>query len=335
MLKKKIKTLEVRPRKQGLYDPEFEKDSCGVGLVANIKGIPSREIMDDAYIINSRMDHRGGCGFEENTGDGAGILLALPHEFFKEEAKKLKINLPEKGRYAVGNIFFPQKKSEKKFCKKIIEDVLKKEKLEFLGWRKVPIDSVKADVGPAALDCKPEIEQIFIKAPKNIDQNDFERKLYLARKIFTKELRQKSNLSQALMFYTCSLSSRLIVYKGMLTPSQLFPFFPDLEDKTFETHLAMVHSRFSTNTFPSWDRAQPCRYMCHNGEINTLKGNMNLMQSRQGKASSDLYKNKINKLFPIAEPDCSDSGSFDNVLELLIMTGRKLPEAVMLSLIHI
>ena len=187
MLKKKIKTLEVRPRKQGLYDPEFEKDSCGVGLVANIKGIPSREIMDDAYIINSRMDHRGGCGFEENTGDGAGILLALPHEFFKEEAQKLKINLPEKGKYAVGNIFFPQKKSEKKFCKKIIEDVLKKEKLEFLGWRKVPIDSVKADVGPAALDCKPEIEQIFIKAPKNIDKNDFERKLYLERKIFTKE----------------------------------------------------------------------------------------------------------------------------------------------------
>ena len=332
MLKKNIKSLEVRPKKQGLYDPGFEKDSCGVGLVANIKGIPSREIMDDAYIINSRMDHRGGCGFEENTGDGAGILLALPHEFFKEEAQKLKINLPEKGKYAVGNIFFPQKKSEKKFCKKTIEDVLKKEKLELLGWRKVPIDSTKADVGPAALDCKPEIEQIFIKAPKNIDQNDFERKLYLVRKIFTKKLRQESNLSQALMFYACSLSSRLIVYKGMLTPSQLFPFFPDLEDKTFETHLAMVHSRFSTNTFPSWDRAQPCRYMCHNGEINTLKGNMNLMQSRQGKASSDLYKNKINQLFPIAEPDCSDSGSFDNVLELLIMTGRKLPEAVMMMI---
>ena len=332
MLKKNIKNLEIRPKKQGLYDPEFERDSCGVGLVANIKGVPSREIMDDAYIINSRMDHRGGCGFEENTGDGAGILLALPHEFFKEEAKKLKINLPEKGNYAVGNIFLPQKKSEKDFCKKTIEDVLKQEKLELLGWRQVPIDSKKADVGPAALDCKPGIEQIFIKAPKNIDQNDFERKLYLVRKIFTKKLRQESNLSQALMFYACSLSSRLIVYKGMLTPSQLFPFFPDLEDKSFETHLAMVHSRFSTNTFPSWDRAQPCRYMCHNGEINTLKGNMNLMQSRQGKASSDLYKNKISKLFPIAEPDCSDSGSFDNVLELLIMTGRKLPEAVMMMI---
>ena len=143
MLKKNIKNLEIRPKKQGLYDPEFERDSCGVGLVANIKGVPSREIMDDAYIINSRMDHRGGCGFEENTGDGAGILLALPHEFFKEEAKKLKIKLPEKGNYAVGNIFFPQKKSEKDFCKKTIEDVLKQEKLELLGWRQVPIDSKK------------------------------------------------------------------------------------------------------------------------------------------------------------------------------------------------
>ena len=330
--KKNIKNLEIRPDKKGLYDPEFEKDSCGVGLVANIKGIQSREIMDDAYIINSRMDHRGGCGFEENTGDGAGILVALPHEFFKVECKKLKINLPNKGDYAVGNVFFPQKKSEREFCKKIIENVLKKEKLELLGWRKVPINISKADVGPAALDCKPSIEQIVIKSPNNIDQNDFERKLYLVRKIFTKQLRQESDLTQALMFYVCSLSSRLIVYKGMLTPSQLFPFFPDLENKSFETHLAMVHSRFSTNTFPSWDRAQPCRYMCHNGEINTLKGNMNLMQSRQGKASSDLYKDKIKKLFPIAEPDCSDSGSFDNVLELLILSGRELPEAVMMMI---
>ena len=330
--KKNIKNLETRPDKRGLYDPEFEKDSCGVGLVANIKGIQSREIMDDAYIINSRMDHRGGCGFEENTGDGAGILVALPHEFFKVESKKLKINLPNKGDYAVGNVFFPQKKSEREFCKKIIENVLKKEKLELLGWRKVPINISKADVGPAALDCKPSIEQIIIKSPKDIDQNDFERKLYLVRKIFTKQLRQESHLTQALMFYVCSLSSRLIVYKGMLTPSQLFPFFPDLENKSFETHLAMVHSRFSTNTFPSWDRAQPCRYMCHNGEINTLKGNMNLMQSRQGKASSDLYKDKIKKLFPIAEPDCSDSGSFDNVLELLILSGRELPEAVMMMI---
>ena len=324
--------LKQRPVKSGLYDPEFEKDSCGVGLVANIKGVPSREIMENAYLINSRMDHRGGCGFEENTGDGAGILMALPDSFFQEESKKLKISLPKSGKYAVGNIFLPQKADEREKCKKIIEEIVSKERQQFLGWRKVPTDSKKANVGPAAKECQPFMEQIFIGSSKNLDQDAFERKLYLIRKIFSDRLRYNENLSQGLMLYACSLSSRLIVYKGMLTPGQLFPFFPDLENSNFETHLAMVHSRFSTNTFPSWDRAQPCRYMCHNGEINTLKGNVNLMRARQGKAESKLFGNKIKKLFPIAEADCSDSGSFDNVLELLIMSGRKLPEAAMMMI---
>ena len=324
--------LKQRPVKSGLYDPEFEKDSCGVGLVANIKGVPSREIMENAYLINSRMDHRGGCGFEENTGDGAGILMALPDSFFQEESKKLKISLPNSGKYAVGNIFLPQKAHEREKCKKVIEEVVSKEGQQFLGWRKVPTDSKKANVGPAAKECQPFMEQIFIGSSKNLDQDAFERKLYLIRKIFSDRLRYNENLSQGLMLYACSLSSRLIVYKGMLTPGQLFPFFPDLENSNFETHLAMVHSRFSTNTFPSWDRAQPCRYMCHNGEINTLKGNVNLMRARQGKAESKLFGNKIKKLFPIAEADCSDSGSFDNVLELLIMSGRKLPEAAMMMI---
>ena len=324
--------LKQRPVKSGLYDPEFEKDSCGVGLVANIKGVPSREIMENAYLINSRMDHRGGCGFEENTGDGAGILMALPDSFFQEESKKLKISLPNSGKYAVGNIFLPQKAHEREKCKKVIEEVVSKEGQQFLGWRKVPTDSKKANVGPAAKECQPFMEQIFIGSSKNLDQDAFERKLYLIRKIFSDRLRYNENLSQGLMLYACSLSSRLIVYKGMLTPGQLFPFFPDLENSNFETHLAMVHSRFSTNTFPSWDRAQPCRYMCHNGEINTLKGNVNLMRARQGKAASKLFGNKIKKLFPIAEADCSDSGSFDNVLELLIMSGRKLPEAAMMMI---
>ena len=303
--------LKQRPVKSGLYDPEFEKDSCGVGLVANIKGVPSREIMENAYLINSRMDHRGGCGFEENTGDGAGILMALPDSFFQEESKKLKISLPKSGKYAVGNIFLPQKANEREKCKKIIEEIVSKEGQQFLGWRRVPTDSKKANVGPAAKECQPFMEQIFIGSSKNLDQDAFERKLYLIRKIFSDRLRYNENLSQGLMLYACSLSSRLIVYKGMLTPGQLFPFFPDLENSNFETHLAMVHSRFSTNTFPSWDRAQPCRYMCHNGEINTLKGNVNLMRARQGKAESKLFGNKIKKLFPIAEADCSDSGSFD------------------------
>ena len=333
MLKKNIKgKLTQRPNSKGLYSPEFEKDSCGVGLVANIKGIPSREIMENAYLINSRMDHRGGCGFEENTGDGAGILMALPDSFFQKEVEKLDFALPVSGEYAVGNIFLPQNTKERKICKKIIEETITKEGQKFLGWRKVPTDSKKANVGPAALDCQPIMEQIFIGRSKKIDQEAFERKLFLIRKIFSDRLRYKEGLSQGLMLYACSLSSRLIVYKGMLTPAQLFPFFPDLENDDFETHLAMVHSRFSTNTFPSWDRAQPCRYMCHNGEINTLKGNVNLMRARQGKVESAFFGKKIKKLFPIAEADCSDSGSFDNVLELLLMAGRSLPEAAMMMI---
>jgi len=328
----KDKYFLTRPDKKGLYDPDFERDSCGVGLVANIKGLPSREIMDNAYLINSRMDHRGGCGFEENTGDGAGILLALPDSFFQSEAKSLDLDLPQKGKYAVGNIFLPQKSDEYIFCKDIIEKTIKKEGLNFIGWRKVPTNREKANVGPAALDCQPKIEQLFVGNKEKISQDDFERKLYLCRKIFSKKLRFEEGLSQGLMFYACSLSSRLIIYKGMLTPAQLFPFFPDLENKKLKTHLAMVHSRFSTNTFPSWDRAQPCRYMCHNGEINTLKGNINLMRARQGMASSSKFGKKLKKLFPIAEPDCSDSGSFDNVLEFLIMSGRKIPEAIMMMI---
>ena len=331
--KKNIKgKLTQRPNSKGLYSPEFEKDSCGVGLVANIKGIPSREIMENAYLINSRMDHRGGCGFEENTGDGAGILMALPDSFFQKEVEKLDFALPVSGEYAVGNIFLPQNTKERKICKKIIEETITKEGQKFLGWRKVPTDSKKANVGPAALDCQPIMEQIFVGRSKKIDQEAFERKLFLIRKIFSDRLRYKEGLSQGLMLYACSLSSRLIVYKGMLTPAQLFPFFPDLENDDFETHLAMVHSRFSTNTFPSWDRAQPCRYMCHNGEINTLKGNVNLMRARQGKVESAFFGKKIKKLFPIAEADCSDSGSFDNVLELLLMAGRSLPEAAMMMI---
>ena len=321
-----------RPKKKGLYDPDFERDSCGVGLVANVKGVPSREIMDNAYLINSRMDHRGGCGFEENTGDGAGILLALPDSFFQKEAKTLDLILPEVGKYAVGNLFLPQIEREYGLSKKIVEETVAREGLSFIGWRKVPINQKKANVGPAALSCQPKIEQIFIGSKGKISQDEFERKLYLCRKIFSKRLRFEENLSQGLMFYACSLSSRLIIYKGMLTPAQLFPFFPDLENKELKTHLAMVHSRFSTNTFPSWDRAQPCRYMCHNGEINTLKGNINLMRARQGMAESPLFGKNLKKLFPIAEPDCSDSGSFDNVLEFLIMSGRKIPEAIMMMI---
>ena len=320
------------PEKKGLYDPQFEKDSCGVGLVANIKGVPSRKIMDDAFNVNSKMDHRGGCGFEENTGDGAGILVALPDKFFRAEAKKLGIKLPNFGSYAVGNIFLPVDEEQKQLCIKITESVIYDEGQECLGWRDVPVDADKADVGPASRKAQPTIKQIFIKSGADIEQDEFNRKLYLIRKQISHKIRGKDELSEAKLFYMCSLSTSVIVYKGMLTPAQLFPFYPDLENKDFETHLAMVHSRFSTNTFPSWDRAQPNRYMCHNGEINTLKGNMNAMKARQGTVSSDLFGDDINKLFPITELDCTDSGSFDNVLEFLILSGRSLQESVMMMI---
>ena len=321
-----------KPGKIGLYDPSYEKDSCGVGMVANIKGIPSRQIMDDAYLVNSRMDHRGGCGFEENTGDGAGILIAIPNSFFKEVSKTIQIKLPEKGSYAVGNIFLPKDANEKRFCKKEIEKIIDDEGQEFLAWREVPIQPKEANVGPAAILSQPSIEQLFIKSRDVEDQEDFERKLYLIRKRFSHRLRTDMALNERSLLFACSLSSKIIVYKGMLTPSQLFPFYTDLQQENFETHLAMVHSRFSTNTFPSWDRAQPNRYMCHNGEINTLKGNVNLIGARQGVAYSDLFGDKLKDLFPIAEPDSSDSGNFDNILEFLMLTGRSLQESVMMMI---
>ena len=320
------------PPKVGLYDPQFEKDSCGVGLVANIKGIPSREIMDDAFLVNSKMDHRGGCGFEENTGDGAGILMAIPDGFFRIEAKKLNLDLPVKGSYAVGNIFLPQSADQRKFCKELIESVIKDENQYFIGWRDVPVDPKKANVGPASLKAQPHISQLFIGKEDLIDEEEFERKIYLIRKKFSHQLRGSQDLTEAGLLYACSLSSTVIVYKGMLTPSQLFPFYPDLEDKNFQTHLAMVHSRFSTNTFPSWDRAQPNRYMCHNGEINTLKGNINSMKARQGMSESKSFGPKLKELFPIAELDCTDSGSFDNILEFLILNGRSLQESIMMMI---
>ncbi|MDA7602273.1 glutamate synthase large subunit [Gammaproteobacteria bacterium] len=320
------------PPKAGLYDPQFEKDSCGVGLVANIKGIPSREIMDDAFLVNSKMDHRGGCGFEENTGDGAGILMAIPDGFFRIEAKKLNLDLPVKGSYAVGNIFLPQSADQRKFCKELIESVIKDENQYFIGWRDVPVDPKKANVGPASLKAQPHISQLFIGKEDLIDEEEFERKIYLIRKKFSHQLRGSQDLTEAGLLYACSLSSTVIVYKGMLTPSQLFPFYPDLEDKNFQTHLAMVHSRFSTNTFPSWDRAQPNRYMCHNGEINTLKGNINSMKARQGMSESKSFGPKLKELFPIAELDCTDSGSFDNILEFLILNGRSLQESIMMMI---
>lgn len=319
------------PAKSGLYDPALEKDSCGVGFVAHIKGKASHQIMQDAYHVNSRMDHRGGCGFEENTGDGAGILTSLPYSFFETIAVDMGISLPAPGQYAVGNIFLPQIEKERDLCKDIIEKVIAEEGQNFIAWRSVPIDPDGANIGPAAQDAMPAIEQLFIGSNFQ-GSSEFDRALYTIRRRFTELLRNDSKLTQAEMLFACTLSSKTIVYKGMLTPGQLFPFYGDLQNKNYETHLAMVHSRFSTNTFPSWDRAQPNRFMSHNGEINTLRGNKNQMTARQGVVHSDLFGDEIKKLFPIVEPNFSDSGTFDNVLEFLMMSGRTLQESVMMMI---
>jgi glutamate synthase (NADPH/NADH) large chain len=321
------------PEKDGLYDPASEKDSCGVGFVANIKGIPSHQIMLDAYHLNSRMDHRGGCGFEANTGDGAGILMGLPHSFFQKIAlDDLGVQLPEPGKYAVGNVFLPQIPEEAQKCREVINRIIAEEGQQLVGWREVPVDPVSADVGPAARMAQPKIEQLFVTAADGLDREQFERALYIIRKRFTHALRGDRTLTEAKQLYACSLSSRVIVYKGMLTPGQLFPFYQDLTNPACETHLAMVHSRFSTNTFPSWDRAQPNRFMSHNGEINTLRGNVNQMVAREGTLDTDLFGDKLQEMFPIIDADCSDSGSFDAVLEFLLLGGRSLQEAVMMMI---
>ena len=320
------------PEKTGLYDPAMEKDSCGVGFVANIKGNPSHEIMLDAYHLNSRMDHRGGCGFEANTGDGAGILMALPYSFFQQLGKELFDAKLTAGHFAVGNIFLPQSESERTFCQSTIERIIEEEGQHLVGWREVPVDAKGADVGPAARNAQPFISQLFIKSAKGTNQDTFERANYVIRKRFSHSLRGDKSLSERKQVYACSLSTKVIVYKGMLTPGQLFPFYKDLTNSAFETHLAMVHSRFSTNTFPSWDRAQPNRFMSHNGEINTLRGNVNAMAARQGKVATDAFGEKLPAIFPVIDPDCSDSGSFDAVLEFLLLSGRSLAEATMMMI---
>ncbi|KAA1259691.1 Ferredoxin-dependent glutamate synthase 1 [Rubripirellula obstinata] len=318
------------PPKQGLYDPEFEKENCGVGFIAHIKGKPSHQNVLDACEILIAMDHRGACGCEPNTGDGSGIMCGLPHKFLKKVAKRdLGIDLPEPGKFAAGNVFLPPDDAERAHCKEKIEQLIAESGQTLLGWRDVPQMTDAADVGPTARNSEPVMEQLFVAA-NGVEGDAFERKLYMIHKQASHALRGSETLTQALVFYICSLSTKVIIYKGMLTPDQVLPYYPDLQDEDFETHLAMVHSRFSTNTFPSWDRAQPLRFMSHNGEINTLRGNKNWMRAREGSASSELFGDDLQKLFPVVEPHCSDSGTFDNVLEFLLMNGRTLQEAIMM-----
>ncbi len=318
------------PEKHGLYDPANEKDSCGVGFVANIKGKRSHGVIRDAVKMLDCMDHRGAYGCEANTGDGAGVLTGQPFEFLAEVAKdELGVILPEPGKFAAGLVFLPVDETERAICRKHLEDIITDRGQKCLGWRIVPVDPDAANLGPSARASQPFIEQIFVGADDAMDEISFERELYLIRKKVTSLVRN-SELKEAGRFYISSLSPRTIIYKGMLAPYQVPLFYPDLADERFTSHLAMVHSRFSTNTFPSWDRAQPNRFMAHNGEINTLRGNVNWMRARQGVVESEQYGEDLKDLYPIVEPDLSDSGSFDNVLEFLMMNGRTLHEAAMM-----
>ena len=321
-----------RPAKVGLYDPAYEKDACGVGFVADIKGRRSHQMVADAIEVLHHLSHRGACGCEANTGDGAGILTALPHEFLVRVVKEnLNITLPDPGQYGVGMVFLPPDIAQREHCRQVVERIIAAQGQKLLGWRQVPADADAADIGPSARATEPAIEQVFIGGAEGIAGETLERQLYLINKLTSHELRS-SNLEQAKRFYICSISTKVLVYKGQLTSEQLTPYFPDLTDREYQTHLAMVHSRFSTNTFPSWDRAQPNRFMSHNGEINTLRGNMNWMHAREGVVASKLFGEDLDKLFPVVEEDCSDSGTFDNVLEFLLMTGRTLQEAVMMMI---
>ena len=320
---------QARLEANGMYSSQFEKDACGMGFVVNIKGKKSHSIIDDGLRILERLEHRGGAGADKDTGDGAGILVQIPHEFFKRECEVLGINLPVAGEYGVGMVFAHKYESLRNEQKRIFEEVVREEGQVVLGWREVPVDGTK--VGHEAAAIRPWMIQILIgKGPDVTNNKEFERKLYIIRKLAEKRI---IPLSKELSsdFYIASLSSKTIVYKGMLTPGQLRDFYLDLSDLDFTSALAMVHSRFSTNTFPSWARAHPNRFLVHNGEINTIRGNVNWINAREGKAESPLFPD-IKKVFPVVDDSGSDSAMFDNTLEFLHMTGRSLPHAIMMMI---
>ena len=321
------------PEKQGLYDPAFEKDACGVGFVAHIKGQRSHQIVLDANEIMMNMEHRGACGCEANTGDGAGMLTGFPYDFMRKVAKdELDADLPEEGRFGAGVVFLPQDDDQRAQCKATVEQIITEQGQVLVGWRTIPTDPTGANIGPTALSAMPVFEHLIIAAADGVEHEDFERQLYIIRKRASHVLRDNDSMSESKLFYVCSLSSKVMIYKGMMTTYQVVPFFYDLQSENYTTHLAMIHSRFSTNTFPSWDRAQPCRFMAHNGEINTLRGNVNWMAAREGVIETNQFGDDLQKLFPIIEADCSDSGNFDNALEFLLMSGRTLQEAVMMMI---
>ena len=323
--------LKKAPERQGLYDPQFEHEACGVGFVVDIKGRKSHAIIQQALQALRNLDHRGACGCEANTGDGAGILIQPPHDFLKLVAKEARVTLPAQGEYAVGMVFMPTKAAQRAECEKIFGQIVTEEGQKLLGWRTVPTDN--ASLGATAKASEPFLRQVFIRRNANLaDPLAFERKLYVIRQRAENEIRYSGKVKGGDYFYVSSLSFKTLIYKGMLLTEQLSQYFPDLTHPAMESALALVHSRFSTNTFPSWSRAHPYRYLAHNGEINTLRGNINWMHARQALFESDLFGDDIKKLLPIVRTDGSDSAMFDNCLELLVLGGRSLPHAMMMMI---
>ncbi len=324
------------PAKQGLYDPRFEHDACGVGFVVDIKGRASHGIVQDALTVLNNLDHRSACGAEVNTGDGAGLLIQLPHKLLVKVCAAAGFVLPDRGAYGVGMVFLPQDADARRRCEALVEQVVTEEGQTVLGWRTVPTNG--RGLGKAARSREPFVRQLFIgrndaRLPKT-DDLAFERKLYVIRRRIENAIHEARAAGEACgdLFYFASLSGRTLVYKGMLRCAQVAEFYPDLSDTDMESALALIHSRFSTNTFPSWERAHPYRYLIHNGEINTLRGNVNWMTARESQLQSPLWGDDIAKVLPIIDQSGSDSAMFDNCLEFLALSGRTLPHVMMMMI---
>lgn len=317
--------------KQGLYDPAHEHDACGVGFIANIEGTPSHELVRKGVEALLNLEHRGACGCDPDTGDGAGILIQLPDPLMRREAAALGFELPPVGQYAVGMIFLSENETEASWQASKIEEVAAAEGQRVLGWRDVPHHPEA--VGRVAREELPRIRQVFIAAQSECaqDQDAFERKLYVIRRIVENAVVERDG-PQSGYFYVPSFSSRTLCYVGLLISRQIDDFYPDLTDDLMVSALAMVHSRYSTNTMPTWNLSHPFRYLAHNGEINTLRGNRNAMQAREGTMESSLFGDDLKKLYPIMREGASDSAQFDNVLEFLVLAGRTLPEALLMMI---
>lgn len=319
------------PQKQGLYDPQFEHDACGVGFVVDIKGRKSHEIVRDALTLLNNLTHRGARGAEANTGDGAGILIQTPHAFLQKIANIKGFNLPGPGQYGVGMVFLPPNELHRRAIRLHFEKIIEAEGQRVIGWRTVPVNN--SALGETAKRAEPRIRLVLIERnPAITDDMAFERKLYVIRKRAENEIRYGGRFESGEYFYICSLSYKTLVYKGMLVSDQIEEYYQDLNDPDMQSAIAMVHSRFSTNTFPSWERAHPYRYIIHNGEINTLRGNVNWFRAQEEMFESDLFGADIKKVLPIIQPDGSDTAMFDNVLEFLVMAGRSLPHVMLMMI---